>query len=219
MAVPDETRRACDRAADVLCRDFATPVPTLSKTSEAPVVAVHDDGTLDVGYGGAVLTVRMTTACAGVSVGDTVLLTAYGQMLYATGVLARDNGHYVKEGCKVLFSNTSGVYMNASQTIALSEPLSAQAKGIVLHWQAYIPGTGVQNYWHNYAFVPRTHAEREPGEGVSMLFDCGSYLVIKYVYVGDDRITGQVANSDPAYSVQGMKLDNRRLVLTEVLGF
>ena len=53
------------------------------------------EGTIDVGYGGAVLTVRMTTACAGVAVGDTVLLTAYGQMLYATGILARDNGHYI----------------------------------------------------------------------------------------------------------------------------
>lgn len=96
MAVPDETRRAYERAADEFCRAFATPAPTLSKTSEAPVVAVHDDGTIDVGYGGAVLTVRMTTACAGVAVGDTVLLTAYGQMLYATGILARDNRHYVK---------------------------------------------------------------------------------------------------------------------------
>lgn len=95
MAVPDETRRSLDRDADGFCRAFETPVPTLSKTSEAPVVAVHDDGTLDVGYGGAVLTVRMTTACSGVAVGDTVLLTAYGQMLYATGILARDNGHYV----------------------------------------------------------------------------------------------------------------------------
>lgn len=88
MAVSDETRRSLDRDADGFCRAFETPVPTLSKTSEAPVVAVHDDGTLDVGYGGAVLTVRMTTACYGVAVGDTVLLTAYGQMLYATGILA-----------------------------------------------------------------------------------------------------------------------------------
>lgn len=95
MAVPDETRRSLDRDADGFCRAFESPAPVLSKTSEAPVVAVHDDGTVDVGYGGAVLTVRMTTACAGVAVGDTVLLTAYGQMLYATGVLARDNGHYV----------------------------------------------------------------------------------------------------------------------------
>ena len=95
MAVSDETMRSFERAADEFCRAFAAPAPTLSKTSEAPVVAVHDDGTLDVGYGGAVLTVRMTTACSGVAVGDTVLLTAYGQMLYATGVLARDNGHYV----------------------------------------------------------------------------------------------------------------------------
>lgn len=96
MAVPDETRRSLDRDADGFCRAFESPAPVLSKTSEAPVVAVHDDGTIDVGYGGAVLTVKMTTACAGVAVGDTVLLTAYGQMLYATGVLARDNGHYVR---------------------------------------------------------------------------------------------------------------------------
>lgn len=96
MAVPDETMRSLDRDADGFCRAFESPAPVLSKTSEAPVVAVHDDGTLDVGYGGAVFTVRMTTACAGVAVGDTVLLTAYGQMLYATGVLARDNGHYVR---------------------------------------------------------------------------------------------------------------------------
>lgn len=95
MAVSDETMRSFERAADEFCRAFAAPAPTLSKTSEAPVVAVHDDGTVDVGYGGAVLTVRMTTACSGVAVGDTVLLTAYGQMLYATGILARDNGHYV----------------------------------------------------------------------------------------------------------------------------
>ena len=97
MAVSDETRRSLDRDADGFCRAFESPAPVLSKTSEAPVVAVHDNGTVDVGYGGAVLTVRMTTACAGVAVGDTVLLTAYGQMLYATGVLARDNGHYVRE--------------------------------------------------------------------------------------------------------------------------
>ena len=95
MAVSDETMRSFERAADEFCRAFAAPAPTLSKTSEAPVVAVHDDGTVDVGYGGAVLTVRMTTACSGVAVGDTVLLTAYGQMLYATGILARDNGHSV----------------------------------------------------------------------------------------------------------------------------
>lgn len=96
MAVSDETRRAYERAADELCRAFAAPAPVLSKTSEAPVIAVNGDGTLDVGYGGAVLTVRMTTACDGVEAGDTVLLTAYGQMLYATGVLSTGNPHYVR---------------------------------------------------------------------------------------------------------------------------
>lgn len=114
MAVSDETMRSFERAADEFCRAFAAPAPTLSKTSEAPVVAVHDDGTVDVGYGGAVLTVRMTTACSGVAVGDTVLLTAYGQMLYATGILARDNGHYVNGECRIVTGSTSFEWQSGS---------------------------------------------------------------------------------------------------------
>ena len=118
MAVSDETRRSLDRDADGFCRAFESPAPVLSKTSEAPVVAVHDDGTVDVGYGGAVLTVRMTTACAGVAVGDTVLLTAYGQMLYATGVLARDNGHYVKLITSTEHISSGEIKVAVSQGIA-----------------------------------------------------------------------------------------------------
>lgn len=212
MAVSDETRRAYERAADELCRAFAAPAPVLSKTSEAPVIAVNGDGTLDVGYGGAVLTVRMTTACDGVEAGDTVLLTAYGQMLYATGVLSTGNPHYVKR----LWSGA--YYMNESQTINLSEKLSDQRFGIVLHWQAYVPGDGMKDYWHNYAFVPRTHALSDPGQGVSGIFDCGESIVTKYVYVSDDRISGNVANGSSSYSLQGMKIDNRKLALAEVLG-
>lgn len=214
MAVSDETRRSLDRDADGFCRAFATPAPTLSKTSEAPVVAVHDDGTLDVGYGGAVLTVRMTTACSGVAVGDTVLLTAYGQMLYAMGVLARDNSNYVKEGCKVLFSNSSGMYMGSEQIARLSEPVSAQAKGIVLHWQGYMPGDGVHDYQHNFVFVPNTFNR---GVGLGMLLWADSRLVTKYVYVGDDWLKGHAINSSQD-TISGVSIDNRYQVLTEVLG-
>lgn len=123
MAVSDETRRAYERAADEFCRAFAAPAPVLSKTSEAPVVAVNGDGTLDVGYGGAVLTVRMTTACDGVEAGDTVLLTAYGQMLYATGVLSTGNPHYAKTG-KISMTPVAGD--TVSQRIEFDEPFPSQ---------------------------------------------------------------------------------------------
>lgn len=122
MAVSDETRRAYERAADELCRAFAAPAPVLSKTSEAPVIAVNGDGTLDVGYGGAVLTVRMTTACDGVEAGDTVLLTAYGQMLYATGVLSTGNPHYVKTGRVTMHPVANG---NTSEHVEFDEPFSS----------------------------------------------------------------------------------------------
>ena len=108
--------------------------------------------------------------------------------------------------------------MNESQTIHLSEKLSDQRFGIVLHWQAYVPGDGMKDYWHNYAFVPRTHALSDPGQGVSGIFDCGESIVIKYVYVNDDRISGNEANGSSSYSLQGMKIDNRKLALAEVLG-
>ena len=123
------------------------------------------------------------------------------------------NGHYVK----AIWHHDSGYYMHGDQTIKLSEPVSAQRAGIVLHWQAYLDGIA-RDYWHNYLFVPKWHVEAHPGAGVSMIFDCSSSLVIKYVYVGDVQITGNDANSDDAYNVQGMTLNNQRLVLTDVLG-
>ena len=121
------------------------------------------------------------------------------------------------DGCKVLWSD-NGFYMNDAQTATLSEPLSSQHKGIVLHWQAYVPGDGTKDYWHNYAFVPKTHASSDPGQGVSGIFNCGAYVAIKYVYVFDDRITGNAANANASYALLGTTIDNRRLVLTEVLG-
>lgn len=61
------------------------------------VLAVGDDGTLDLSINGdTVPGVRMTTACAGVQVGDSVIVTKFGAKRIATGVLARDNRHYVE---------------------------------------------------------------------------------------------------------------------------
>ena len=140
MAVSDETRRAYERAADELCRAFAAPAPVLSKTSEAPVIAVNGDGTLDVGYGGAVLTVRMTTACDGVEAGDTVLLTAYGQMLYATGVLSTGNPHYVSQRITDFETNFSSYADNQIPTVYKSGGLCVIA-GAIKNSASFTPGS------------------------------------------------------------------------------
>ena len=213
MAVSDETRRSLDRDADGFCRAFATPVPTLSKTSEAPVVAVHDDGTLDVGYGGAVLTVRMTTACAGVAVGDTVLLTAYGQMLYATGILARDNGHYVK----VLKSGIAA-YMHGGQTEVLPEPISKQPHGIVLHWSGFSENGFVDYARNHYQFIPKTHVDNETyaGKTVQEVMGHGPTLCYKTLYVYDDRLVGIDENTGTR-SGSGVTYDNSAFVLREII--
>ena len=213
MAVSDEGSRFFARLADPMARMMEPPKYEPVGVSEARVVAVHDDGKIDVEYKGAVLTVPATTACDGVAEDDTALLTRYGAKMYATGVLSTGNPHYVK----TLWSG-SGWYMNEGQTAEFSEPMSEQEHGIIFHWQGYTPGTGTQNFDHNYFFVPKTHAENDPGQGVQMLMASGSGFVRKYLYVSDKQATGHAINDDSSASWGGVSLVNNRIVLVEVLG-
>ena len=73
----------------------------------------------------------------------------------------------------------------------------------------------MHDYQHNYHFVPKTHPS---GEGVTMLMSADSRIVAKYVYVSDDRVTGNDRNQSSAHSMSGLTLDNRYMALTEVLG-
>lgn len=108
--------------------------------------------------------------------------------------------------------------MNENQTAQLSERVSAQRTGIVLHWQAYDPSTGVKGYQHNYCFVPKSHVEEAPGEGVGMLLMADSRLVTKYVYVSDDHITGNANNANTSDTISGVEVNNRYQALTEIFG-
>lgn len=105
--------------------------------------------------------------------------------------------------------------MQASQTINLNEKISEQRTGIVLHWQAY-ENNKVQNYDHNYCFIPKTHVS---GGGVAMFLinQSGTHVGNKYVYVYDDKIKGHDNNYSNA-TQSGITLDRRYFVLTEVLG-
>ena len=119
----------------------------------------------------------------------------------------------------MLWSDTGGYYMTGTQTISLSESVSSQTQGILLHWQGYkVDGGGVQNYQHQYVFVSKRHVENSPGAGVSMILSADTKLVSKYVYVDNNQIKGHEKNSRSDFSLNGITVDNRYLVLTEVLG-
>lgn len=102
--------------------------------------------------------------------------------------------------------------MRDGQEINLSEPVSAQHRGIVLHWQYY--NTGAEDHNHNYFFVPKSQIN---GAGVTMMGFVQSYFFKKYVYVKDDKITGN-ADNDQVKTLSGVQFNNNKAVLTEVLG-
>ena len=111
-------------------------------------------------------------------------------------------------------------YMVASQTIKLSQKVSEQKNGIVLVWQAY-SNNAVQTYDFNFTFIPKWQVSVNPSRGVSCFLTDSTAGVIgtKYVYVYDDKIVGNNANSNGATKRNsGITTTNNRWVLTHVLG-
>lgn len=117
---------------------------------------------------------------------------------------------------------TGVVYMNESQTITLSENISAQRTGILLALSRYnyhlTPKTVSNSYW-TYHFVPKWHILGAPGGGAGMMIS-GQYSAsvsdgywTKYLYISDASITGHAENDD----VSGNQY-NAYVVLRAVLG-
>lgn len=100
-------------------------------------------------------------------------------------------------------------YMSANQTVNLSQTISSQKTGIVLIFGAYSDGTA-QYYNHTCYFIPKTFINYWAGDGV-MIPMGGSEGVTgsKYVYVSDDKITGNAQNETT---------NNKKWVLTQVIG-
>ena len=167
---------------------------------------------------GAVLEeVPCLVSALGGTAGDEVRVEWVQGRALVTGVVATaDHARYVR----LLWSHATGYYMNKSQTVQLSEPVSAQRAGIVLHWQAYVDGSS-KNYDHNYFFVPKSHVESNPGGGVPMFLttSTANAVTTKYVYVSDDRITGNaVNNQNPSTTDSGIERTPKYFVLTQVIG-
>ena len=106
-------------------------------------------------------------------------------------------------------------FMFGSQTAQLSHNISTCPTGIVLHWQAYVSSTA-QNYDHNYTFIPKTHTN---GSGATCFLGTAGpgKLGVKYLYISNDKITGNDANDDTGSKTPGITVTNNYWVLTQVI--
>lgn len=109
---------------------------------------------------------------------------------------------------------TGASYMNGSQTVPLSQNVSAQVSGVVLAWSAYVSGVA-QNYnWH-YTFIPKWAVATNPGAGMVDGWSYGASsggsptLITKYIYVSDGHLSGHASND---------QAPNNQVVLRAVIG-
>lgn len=98
---------------------------------------------------------------------------------------------------KILWSH-AGMFLNAGQSINLSEKLSAQKRGILLVLSRYESGAS-QDYGYCTYFVPKECLDfgvDNPGFDIPLVkYSDGSIVTgSKYIYVSDNKINGAATN-------------------------
>lgn len=117
---------------------------------------------------------------------------------------------------KVLWSGAT--YLHASQSVGLSEAVSAQPNGIVLVFSAYKVGTGATDtYWQHF-FVPKYMIGKDHAGGTTFILEKSGILRKKYIYINDTDLKGSDVNDNPKYVFHGQTVDNREVVLRYVIG-
>ena len=119
---------------------------------------------------------------------------------------------------KVLWSGS--LYMTENHTATLSEKVSEQPSGIVLVFCRYAEGAA-QNYGFNSFFVSKAFIGDHSGQGsVFTLNNTASFsnLAAKYLYLHDDKITGNADNNKTGTSASGITYNNAAFVLRYVIG-
>ena len=115
---------------------------------------------------------------------------------------------------------TPGWYMNASQTVTLSEAISAQTNGIVLVWSAYSDNK-VQDFNFAFTFIPKRFVALKPGCGVDtplLRADMSTACGCKYLYINDTTIKGHDNNRNSGTGKNGITYNNDKYVLRYVIG-
>ena len=110
---------------------------------------------------------------------------------------------------------TTASYLNASQTITLSEAVSAQPNGIVLVWSYY--NGEANNFNFSFFFVPKYQASAHSACGICCYNFNVDHHMIKYVYIYDTKITGYSYNTG-SHTIDGVTFYNSNYVLRYVIG-
>lgn len=191
---------------------------------------VNADGSFEVLLPNAVQTTRCSCFCSA-SVGDVVEVVmkadgkcdAIGRLggesaLIAPTIESRFEG--IESEIDLLKTNkvlaTAASYMTESQTITLSEAVSAQPNGIILVWSWY-EDSAVDNSCFVHTFIPKHHTLNHASCGVCCEAICMYGHMMKYVYVHDTKVTGHFSNNDTlAYG--GVTQANNKFVLRYALG-
>lgn len=116
-------------------------------------------------------------------------------------------------------SSSGGIYMNGSQVAELSEPIREQPNGILLIFSCYADGNA-KNYWFNTFFKSKFEVGKFNGVGHSFFLMSGSDFEAvgsKYLYIYDDKITGN-ANNTKTGTTNGITYANNKFVLRYVIG-
>lgn len=129
------------------------------------------------------------------------------------------NSGLIRPWQKTLWTGTW--YMVETQTITLSEAISAQPNGIVLLFREYVDGVSKNSGLHTY-YVPKTVITDGAGWGhsISWAHHNGNYYICKYLYINDTTIKGNALNNDSgtAMSPSGITPTNNRIILWKVYG-
>lgn len=135
-------------------------------------------------------------------------LDFWGKELMYNGIAIADNKLNASSG-EVLW--LGAFYMNRSQTVVPSVPMSGCQNGWMLRWNPYSNGV-VQNHSYNYSYIHKAHAIHAGGTKgtyVSMTTD-PNLRILKYLYIYDGHIEG--------YNTNGTE-GNQSMVLTGVFAW
>ena len=125
----------------------------------------------------------------------------------------------INSGQKILWQGA--YWMNASQTISLSEPISKQKNGIVLVFSSFnVDSHEANDFDFLEAFVPKKVVELMPGKGHQFFYNhvAGSFFYGKYLYIYDSEIQGHANNVVSGTGQSGITYMNNLGVLRYVLG-
>lgn len=131
----------------------------------------------------------------------------------ADGIMLNNGDAFTRLGQNQIL--WQGAYhMNDSQNINLNANITRQLSGAVFVW-SYYDGVSALDHDFTYFFVPKSHIEKSPGDGIRM---SDPYLgMMKHLYVNNGIVSGH-ANNDSSGTTNGIAWDNKNYVLRYVIG-